>query len=173
MPTVLVAAVLAGTSGLAIAGKAHEHGVARLDVAVEGRRLTIALETPLDSLLGFERAPRTAAERQAADAAVATLKAADRLFRADAAARCVLSGVELRSDALGLGRVDAASAGKEGHGDIDGQFEFACEAAATALDIGLFEAFGRLGRIEVQAVGVKGQRKVTLRRPARRVELPR
>jgi hypothetical protein len=170
---VLVAVALSGVSGPAVASKTHEHGVARLDIAVEGRRLTIAVETPLDNLLGFEHAPRTATERRAADAVVATLKAADRLFRADAAARCVLSGVELRSGALGLGKVDAASAGTDGHGDIDGQFEFTCEAAPVAVDVGLFEAFQRLGRIEVQAVGAKGQRKVTLRRPVRRVDLPR
>jgi hypothetical protein len=40
------------------AGKAHEHGALKLDVAIEGNKLTIAMEAPLDNLLGFERAPR-------------------------------------------------------------------------------------------------------------------
>ena len=39
------------------AGKAHEHGAARLDVAVDGGTLTIALDTPLDGLLVETDAP--------------------------------------------------------------------------------------------------------------------
>ena len=54
--------------GAAFAGKAHQHGVARLDLAVDGGTVTIAVEMPLDALVGFERSPRTGAERQAAAA---------------------------------------------------------------------------------------------------------
>ena len=66
--------------------------MAKLDVAVEPSRVTLELDTPLDNLLGFERAPRTDAERQQADAAVAKLKAAAGLFRIDNAAGCTLPG---------------------------------------------------------------------------------
>jgi hypothetical protein len=63
----------------------------------------------------------------------------------------------------------------DGHADLDGRFEFECRNAARAgfIDIGLFEAFARVQRIEVQAVVPKGQLKVTLKRPARRVVLVR
>ena len=44
-------------------GKAHVHGVATLDIAVEARKITVQLESPLDNLLGYERTPRTDAER--------------------------------------------------------------------------------------------------------------
>ncbi|HPA91425.1 MAG TPA: DUF2796 domain-containing protein [Quisquiliibacterium sp.] len=47
----------------AVAGPAHQHGVARLTVAVDGPTLTLELETPLDSVLGFEHAPRTERHR--------------------------------------------------------------------------------------------------------------
>ena len=57
------------------AGKAHVHGIAKLDVAVEATKITVQLESPLDNLLGYERAPRTDAERRQADAMVARLKA--------------------------------------------------------------------------------------------------
>ena len=42
---------------------AHVHGAVQLDVAVDGPTLTLTLEAPLDSVVGFERAPRTAAEK--------------------------------------------------------------------------------------------------------------
>ena len=102
----------------------HEHGVVHLDVAVEGRRIILLMESPLDNLLGFERAPRDVAERRRADAAVAKLKAADKLFAIDGAAQCKLTKVELSSAALKLG--PAAEPGADGHADIDGSFEFDC-----------------------------------------------
>jgi hypothetical protein len=73
------------------AGKAHEHGALRLDVAIEGSKLTITMEAPLDNLLGFERAPRTDAERKAAADVLARLRSPDKgtpLFALDAAAQC-------------------------------------------------------------------------------------
>ncbi len=153
------------------AGKAHEHGAARLDVALEGTTLTIALDTPLDGLLGFERAPRSEAERRAADQAVATLRAADKLFAIDPAARCALASVTLESAPLKLGA--AAPAKDDGHGDLEGEFVFRCETVPAFVDAGLFQAFPRLSRVDVQVAAPKGQRKQVLKRPAQRIDLPR
>ncbi len=46
-----------GTAG------AHEHGIARLGLAVDGTRLTVDLELPAESVFGFEHAPRSEEER--------------------------------------------------------------------------------------------------------------
>jgi hypothetical protein len=142
-------------------------------VAVEGHRITLQIESPLDNLLGFEHAPRTGAERQRADAAIARLKAADGLFTIDAAAGCKLATVELNSAALKLGAPSEPDA--DGHADLDGRIEFDCQNAARAsfIDVGLFDAFRRMQRIEVQAVVPKGQLKLSLKRPARRIALVR
>lgn len=158
----------------ALAASPHEHGVATLDVAVEAGRVSFSLETPLDNLLGFERAPRTDAERAKADAALARLRDAAALFRIDPAAGCTLAKVELVSPVLGLGPPPTA-AGKEGHGDLDGQFDFRCTAGARAgfVEVGLFDAFASLKRIDLQLATPKGQMKVTLRRPQSRVALVR
>lgn len=153
------------------AGLAHQHGVARLDVAVEPGRVTLELDTPLDNLLGFERAPRNAAERQAVDAVVAQLKAADQLFKVDPAAGCKLDKVELNSAVLKLGTPDPAEA-KDGHADIDGDFSFTCADAGKAsyIDVGLFR-FDHLQRLEVQVATPKGQFKRDLKRPTQRLSL--
>jgi hypothetical protein len=153
------------------AGKAHSHGVAKLDVAVEATQLTVQLESPLDNLLGFERAPRTDAERKQADAAVAKLNAADSMFKIDPAAQCKLAKVTLASAALKLGQPDPAEE-KSGHADIDGSFEFNCVDATKAayLDVGLFE-FSYLQRLDVQLATAGGQSKQTLKRPANRIAL--
>ena len=165
-------------AGWALAGPTHEHGVARLDVAVDAGRVSIELDTPLDNLLGFERAPRTDAERDKATALVARLRAAEALFRIDPAAGCTLAKVDLVSAPLDLGKAAAGvavAAAASDHSDLNGHFEFRCKNGARAgfVELGLFDAFPALKRIELQVVTPRGQLKATLRRPASRVMLAR
>ena len=164
-----LALLLCACSVAGAAGKAHVHGIAKLDIAVETTRLTVQMESPLDNLLGFERAPRTDAERRQADALVARLKAADAMFRIDPAAQCTLAHVELASAALQLGHPDPS---EEGHADIDASFEFNCTDATKAayVDVGLFAA-SRMQQIEVQVATPRGQFKRDLKRPAYRILL--
>jgi len=180
------------------AGKAHEHGVAKVDVAIEGGKLTVALQSPLDSLLGFERAPRTDAERKAAADMLARLRSGGALFKADAAAQCTLSKAEVTAPVLDAANkapvtgatakatetgatakaTDTGTAAKatEGdHADLDASYEYTCAQPQQlrTLELGLFDAFKRMQRIEVQVAGAQGQSKVTLKRPARTVKLVR
>jgi hypothetical protein len=153
------------------AGHAHVHGVAKLDIAVEATRLTVQLESPLDNLVGFERAPRTDGERKLVAAALAKLRAAQQVFAIDPAAQCTLANVELSSAALKLGTPDPQEE-KDGHADIDGSFEFTCVDATKAafIDVALFD-FARLQRLEVQVAAPSGQFKRDLKRPAKRIAL--
>ena len=180
LPSALLTVCLLSAASLAWAGKAHQHGVAQLDVAVEPTRVTLELDTPLDNLLGFERAPRTDAERAAVDKMLARLRAADGLFRIDGAAACTLSQVRLVSAVLGLAApgVDAAKAAeaaKGEHAELNGRFEFSCKAGnrASFVEVGLFEAFAPMKRIDLQLVLPRGQMKASLMRPATRVALVR
>ncbi|EWS55460.1 DUF2796 domain-containing protein [Methylibium sp. T29] len=153
-------------------GTAHQHGVAKLDVAVESNRVTFELDTPLDNLIGIERAPRNDAERKRADAAVATLRDAAKLFGFDPAAQCRQQDVELTAPVLGLGAAAAPSEQGE-HADLEGRFVFACAdtARASQVDIGLFKAFPKLQQLDVQVAGPHGQSRQTLKRPANKLTL--
>jgi hypothetical protein len=169
----------------ALAHKAHQHGVAKLDVAVEPTRVRFDLATPLDNLVGFERAPRTDAERQRVDTAVAALRDAAALWRIDPAAGCTPGAVTLQAPVLGLDGGAAATAvpaatteaaeAKETHAELEASWTFDCKDAARAgfVEHGLFAAFARMSRIEVQAVTPRGQMKVNLRKPASRIALAR
>ncbi len=170
----LVAAVWLAAAGLAQAqAQTHEHGTARLDLALEGGLLSLQLEVPLDALVGFERAPRNDAERKRVDAAIARFKAADLLFKPDADGACALKRVELTSPVLKLGDATAAPAGG-GHADLDALVEFDCKDAAKlrSIEVGLFDAFPKMQRIHVQAVTAMGQSKRSLKRPENRISLP-
>lgn len=172
----LAGLALAAAAGSALAaGKAHEHGAVKLDVAIEGNKLTIMMEAPLDNLLGFERAPRTDAERRAAADLLARLRSLDKaapLFAADPAAQCTLGPAEVQAPVLEPG---ARPAGQDQHADLEASHEFTCARPGELrrLDVGLFDAFKRIQRIDVQVAGPQGQSKLTLRRPARSVSLVR
>jgi len=169
MKPLLIALFVAGP---VLAAPAHQHGVAALDVAVEPTRVTLELSTPLDNLLGFEHAPRSDAERERAAAVVKQLRAGDSLFRIDSAAGCTLARVILVSAPLGLG---TEASDKDGHADLQGRFEYTCKAGGRAgfVEVGLFDAFAPLKRIELQVATPKGQLKATLVKPASRVALVR
>jgi hypothetical protein len=79
------AALLCGVHALGVLAAPHVHGVVALDVALEGPRVVLSLKAPLDSLVGFERAPRTDAERRAAADVPARLREPDALFKLDPA----------------------------------------------------------------------------------------
>lgn len=153
----------------------HTHGQALVNVAVQGPQLSVFLELPLDSLVGFEHRPRTDAQRQAAQAALQQLKDANSWLKPDAAAGCTLARSEINADALA-----PAPAAKPGpaqpeptHADVDASWEFTCAAPdkLAGLDLALMTVFKRIQRLDVQVVAAKGQHKLTLRRPATRVVL--
>lgn len=166
--TSLTAMLALAAAGAALAAKPHEHGVMKLDVAIEGDKLSVTMEVPLDNLLGFERAPRTDAERKAAADVLARLRAPAGLFVVDAAAQCTLAKAEVQAPVL-----EGGAKPKDGHADLDAFYEFKCAQPAQlrTLDVGLFDAYKRIQRIVVQVAGPQGQAKTTLRRPARSVKL--
>ena len=116
----LMVAVAAATLAVTVPGgaqqQAHTHGRLAMDVAVDARVITLQIESPLDGFLGFERAPRTDAERKQVSDMVASLNAADRLFLPDPAAGCKLSKVDLASAVLGLGSARKGKGAGQGDG---------------------------------------------------------
>jgi len=162
--------LLAAPLGALAHGSAHEHGVAKLDIAVDAKQIVVQFESPLDNLVGFERAPRTDAERQRADEAVARLKDGEKLFQFDPAAGCKLMSTNLDSPPLGLGSNSPPAKGD--HADLFGSWEFSCADAAKAayVDVGLF-AFKPLKRVQVQLALPKTQAKSELKRPKARISL--
>lgn len=155
-----------------LAGKPHQHGVVRMDVAVEGNTLTLQIEAPLDSLLGFERRPRTDAERKLAEEVLKKLNEPASLFTPTAAAGCKAGATQ--ADAAVLAPAATGEKPRQ-HAELDVSWSFTCADAGKldAVEVGLFGAFRRIERIEVQVAGSKGQSKQTLTRNKKRLALPR
>lgn len=169
--------VVLGAAAVVAQQRAHVHGRAELNVAVDARAITIHLDSPLDSLLGFERAPRTDAEHKRAADVVRHLMAAGALFVIDPAAQCELGSVKLQSAVLGLHGSGAAARdhakGHDGeeHADLDMTALFTCANAAGArfIDVKLFDVFPRYRSIDAQVAAPAGQSKRTLTKAAPRL----
>ena len=159
--------VIGGTGSVDAKEGAHVHGLMRMDVAVQAQVLTVQIEAPLDSLLGFEHAPRTSAQRAAADALITSLNEDRSLVRPAAAAACSL--VKTTVDAAALKPADKTPASKKDadvHADVDIAYEFNCTQPdkLDSVAIGLFDAFKRLQKVEAQVATAQGQSKQTLTR---------
>jgi hypothetical protein len=149
----------------AVAAPAHEHGVATLNVSLEGHALEIALDSPLDNLLGFEHAPITEVQRTLVVAMARRLRDAGAVLQPNSAARCTPVEVHMASSALppamlgeAEGQVGVAHE-PPGHADLAADFHFDCvhPEALRELRVGFFEAFSGFRLIRVQAVGPHGQ----------------
>jgi len=60
--------------------EAHEHGVAHMNIAVEGNHLYIEFVSPTANIVGFEHYPRSREQKAAVQAAIATLRTDKKLF---------------------------------------------------------------------------------------------
>ncbi|WP_040261537.1 DUF2796 domain-containing protein [Pseudomonas massiliensis] len=146
---------------------AHEHGTARLDVALDGQTLALDLDSPGMNLVGFEHAPTSDADRAAVARAREKLTAPLELFNLPAAARCSVTRQELLSPLFGNAASDHdhdhdehdADAHHE-HSDVDGHFQLHCEQpqALTGLDLArFFTTFPSTHKVLVQAITPNGQ----------------
>ncbi|UVL89901.1 DUF2796 domain-containing protein [Pseudomonas sichuanensis] len=152
---------------------AHEHGVAKLNVVLDGNTLELELDSPAMNLVGFEHAASTDADKAKVAAARQQLEQPLKLFGLAQAAGCKDEAQELESPLFG----DAAHADDDGdahehehehehghqHADVNAHYQFTCATPAklAQLDLGpLFKAFPQTQKINVQLIGPNGQKGV-------------
>jgi hypothetical protein len=141
---------------------AHEHGVARLDVAQEGTTLEFDFNTPAMNIVGFEHAATSDADKaKLADAREALLKPHG-LFNVPEAAQCSVISQKLTSPLFGDKDEDgdADEHGDHEHSEIHGNYRFTCNVPSvlTQLDLTqIFKTFPATQKIQVQLITAKRQ----------------
>jgi hypothetical protein len=155
----------------------HEHGSARLEIAVHGNVLELRLRAPLDSVLGFETSTRTRKQRQAVKSLALQLHRSPGVFVPSPPAQCNRTRVALTSvvldpalltaapdvpsTAAAAGGTQPAGRAEAGgsHNDLDVEVSFEClqPQSLTGLQVKLFETFPALLRIDVDIVTPRGQ----------------
>ncbi|OLU33606.1 zinc-binding protein [Pseudomonas sp. PA15(2017)] len=152
----------------------HEHGVATLNVALEGSTLEIELESPAMNIVGFEHAATSDADKKTLAAARALLEKPLALFGLPSAAGCTLSEHEVRSPLFGNAKADHDHGHDHGkhadgddhhheHSDIDADYSFTCKQPGElkTLDLSAFyKQFPATEKINVQLIGPSGQQGV-------------
>lgn len=146
---------------------AHEHGVAKLNVVLEGNTLELELDSPAMNLVGFEHAASSDADKAKVAAVRQQLEQPLKLFGLASAAGCKEDQQALESPLFG----DAAKADDDGdehergrmHSDINAHYQLTCATPEklTQLDLApLYKAFPATQKINVQLIGPNGQKGV-------------
>lgn len=155
----------------------HEHGVGRLNIAIEGKRISMELEVPGADIVGFEHAASTKEQEAAVSKAKTTLEGALKVFELPAEAKCKLAEVKV---AIGAEDHDHGAAGRENakherkeeeghHSEFLATYAIDCTTPEklTGIQFRYFELFAGARKLDINLVTDKGQNhyEVTRERP--------
>ena len=142
--------------------KAHAHGQGELELAIEKGRIQGTLRVPMESLLGFEHAPKTDAQRAQVAALRKLLENPNNIVAPPANAVCQVTE-SVAESALFSGTV------KGGHSELAYTFGWDCAKPdqLTSLGLPVFASHKRLKQLEVSLV-VNGQQSAMRRNPKSR-----
>jgi len=152
--------------------EAHVHGIAALNLALEGKELQLELDSPAANIVGFEHAPSSDEDQAAMDKAVATLENGGALFRFNDEAGCRMQTATVTSELIEdehkgahdhdehdhedgeTNDHDEHDHDGEPHADILAAYQFECDSPnkLVRLTVGLFQAFTGMEEIKVQYV---------------------
>ena len=153
IPTLACLMTLTITASLR-AEPAHEHGIAHLQVALEGQALRADFDLPGMDLLGFEHAPASAADEAAVVAAGTKMRDAAAVLVLTPAAQCSVEKVDFRAEKPEPGSV---------HMDFVASDSFRCvqPAELRGFKTGIFTLFPTLTELAVESqspAGVRAQK---------------
>jgi len=169
----------------------HEHGVGTLDIAIDGPSVTMAFRAPGADIVGFEYAAKSAADRAAVDAAVATLARPVDLFVLPAAAACSVTKASAGLESDGADGADGAHtehrdhadehahtdhddhSEEAGHTEFRAEYTLTCERsdALTQIEFAYFDTFENAREVEVQIITGSGARAFDVERDAPTLDL--
>ena len=175
-------AALFAVTGLASAAEehrqlgAHEHGHGTLNIAVDGKALSMELVAPGDDIVGFEHEPSTPEQKATVDKASLALGKPLDLFKVPESAGCKVgqAKVETRPEtehddddakgapAHGTDAHDKDAKGgesHEGHNEWHATYLLECTSPAnlTAIEFTYFKAFANPQKLTVGLVTPKAQ----------------
>jgi hypothetical protein len=143
---------------------AHVHGHGRLNIAIEGSKLSMELEAPGADIAGFEHEASTDGEKAAISDAKTKLANPLALFGPASAAGCAPNEAKVSVEAEhehGDAHDSAAHEDEAGHNHSEFRASYtltcASPAALTSLTFGYFNAFAGAHELDVAVIGPKGQ----------------
>jgi len=163
---------------------AHLHGKVVVNIALEGKLLSVELDAPAVNVIGFEHAPRTDAQKREVAAVDRWLASGVGVIGVSAAAGCARQQVDYTPPAFDgddhdhdhdhdhdAGGKDEGAG--ESHADYRARFTYTCAnpAALPWADLWLVRRLKNVAEIEVNLVTPQAQTQRTLGADATRIEL--
>lgn len=148
---------------------AHEHGHAKLNLVVEGTKLTAQLEAPSESIYGFEHEAKTDADKKKRDAGGEKLKANfGKMVTVDSAYGCTFTNKSLDLHATEKAGENAGKTAKAGekahegsgeHSETHAEFVADCQKplAGAKVNFAFGKFFPRMKEIKVQVLSGEKQ----------------
>ena len=135
---------------------AHVHGLANLNLVLDGENVLVELQSPAANLVGFEHAPSSEADKTAVQEAVRKLEAGNALFAFNSEAGCALAAAEVKSDQLAMQDHEHDHSHDDGstHSEFFASWQFDCSspAALKSVTTDLFAQFSGFEEITVQYI---------------------
>ena len=140
---------------------AHVHGAAEMSFVIDRDRLLVELAAPMGDMVGFESAPKNAADRMKIDQATRLLNDAARVVAPATAAGCRVTETSVRMPFGGAARsADHHDHDPKGsHVDVEASYVFACRSigALDRVEVTVFRTFPELETIEAVFLGPRTQ----------------
>lgn len=162
----------------------HEHGHGKLNIAVEGNRVSMELEVPGADIVGFEHEASTPDQKAAVEKAKATLGDALGVFKLPAGAGCKLAEAKVaiqaedeheHVDSGALQEEAKADDEKDEHHHSEFHVAYAIDCASpaklTGIEFKYFDLFAGARELDVNLVTPKGQTSYEVTREAPKLEL--
>lgn len=149
--------------------KAHVHGAAQFEIAFEVNHISVDIDSPADSFVGFEHAPKSAKDKKHAAEIVALLQDSANLFQFNSEAACKQTAADIAGAALGRENEKekaehTAEANGHDHSDLDLHYSFTCEKPMNLKKVEFtgFKKFAKLQKIDASFISKSSQKKATL-----------
>jgi hypothetical protein len=143
---------------------AHVHGVAILNMVLDGNTLFIELESPAVNLIGFEHAPVSEKQKAAFDTAQQILADTKRLFHFSTPG-CRAENIHIKMPGLNLHKNgDSKQDHHDEHADIHASYTFSCQPIKDlkAITVNLFTVFPGIRQIKAQWISHGAQNATVL-----------
>ena len=157
--------------------EAHTHGVAEVNIAIDGSKADVEFRAPAESVMGFEHEAKSESDKQKRDAALRTVQTKiNQMVVFDPKLNCEFSEVKTviveekgepgksQSDKSAHGHKDQKKTAE--HREVRATFSAACDKtlAGSRVTFGVHKTFPAIGEIKVQVLGAAKQSGATIKK---------
>ena len=157
--------------------EAHTHGVAEVNIAIDGSKVDVEFRSPAESVMGFEHEAKSESDKQKRDAALRTVQTKiNQMVVFDPKLNCKFSEVKTviveeegepgksQSDKSAHGHKDQKKTAE--HREVRATVSAACDKtlAGSRVTFGVHKTFPAIGEIKVQVLGDAKQSGATIKK---------